>query len=33
MKVEIRDVCKRFKENTVLNHVNLEMQGGKFTAS
>lgn len=30
MKVEIRNICKRFKENTVLSQVNLEMQGGKI---
>lgn len=30
MKIEIRDLCKEFKKNTVLDHVNLQMEDGKI---
>lgn len=30
MKIEVKDVCKEFKNNRVLDHVNLQMQEGKI---
>lgn len=30
MKVEVKDLCKQFGKNKVLNHVNLQVNEGKI---
>lgn len=30
MRIEINDLCKKIKNNTVLNHINLQLEGAKI---